>query len=97
MDVSHAMYIGKRTSLNINPRHLVLETNGVNQTRKFCFSYMEEMLWRWEVGLLGPPHWGNEDFRRYVASSNMPCAILRRHKTCDCCVELWEELDCDEG
>ncbi|KAA8916053.1 hypothetical protein TRICI_001795 [Trichomonascus ciferrii] len=40
-DVSHCLYLGNQTTLNVNPLHLTLENNFSNQTRKFCFHYLD--------------------------------------------------------
>jgi len=44
LEVSHTLYIGARTSTNINPLYLVAESNEVNQSRKFCALYFERIL-----------------------------------------------------
>jgi hypothetical protein len=75
---------------NINPRHLVQESNEINQGRKLCFQYMDSLVWRWSVGAFGHPSWSDDDFRRFLLESNGPCALLHGRR-CDCCIALWEE------
>ena len=77
---------------NINPRHLVQEPNDINQSPKLCFLFMEEAIWRWNVGLTGLAGWSLEDFRRYLASVNTPCALVHAQHPCDFWFHLWEEL-----
>ncbi|KAF2488766.1 hypothetical protein BU16DRAFT_568065 [Lophium mytilinum] len=84
LDASHA--------ININPRHLVAETNATNQSRKLCFLFMEEMLWRWEVGLVGAHWWSKTDLKNYLQQLNGACAIIHNHR-CECEPSLWEEMD----
>jgi hypothetical protein len=76
---------------NINPRHLVLEPNDINQGRKLCFQYMDELLFQWSVGVFGSPGWNDQEMRRFLLNSNQACALIHARQRCDCCVELWTE------
>jgi hypothetical protein len=44
LDASHIAWIGDDTAKNINPHHLTLESNEINQTRKGCFSMLEAVM-----------------------------------------------------
>lgn len=46
LDLSHTKFCGMRTASNINPRHIIEESNEENQTRKMCFLYMRMQLRR---------------------------------------------------
>jgi len=92
-DVSHTMYLGKNTSRNINPRHLILEENILNQTRKQCALVMEHLLYQWAIGDIGHQSWSDADFEAWVQRVNFGCRITHASHRCSCRVAHWEELE----
>lgn len=80
---------------NINPLYLVMEANLVNQTRKCCALYFEDVLWEWEVGLISSQDWSVSRFVSWAEDSNFACRKVHRGRRCSLDPRFWVELDSD--
>jgi hypothetical protein len=74
---------------NINPNHLMQETNEVNQSRKLCFLFMEAKLWEYWVGMV-PPHWGELELRQQMMTQMRAiCGTVHHQRCCDFDLLCW--------
>jgi len=91
LDVSHILYIGPKTSRNINPVHLAAESNEINQTRKACFLYFESLMQDREnieaQGTALESRW--LWWQACVREPNGLCRILHSQRTCQICWDEW--------
>ncbi len=78
---------------NINPMFLVQEHNIINQTRKCCALYFEDLIWAWEDGRVRGPDWSVARFAAWASARNVACLAVHQARPCLCDPNFWVELD----
>ena len=63
----------------------------MNQTRKACALFFEMYLDRFHDGVIGPHHWGFEDFDEWISRQNNVCAQIHS-RPCSTSARYWREL-----
>lgn len=79
-------------SRNINPLYLAMEGNLVNQTRKCCALYFEDILWEWEVGLVSGQDWSVSRSVDWARNTCVACLVIHGPRHCSCDPRFWVEL-----
>lgn len=77
---------------NINPQHLTIESNILNQTRKACALFFEVEISLWDIGMAGEAWMGFRDFDAYLRRINNVCSVIHSVR-CQCSAEHWIALD----
>lgn len=86
-----------QTDSNINPEHTVLEANDLNQSRKACFLYFDNLLENMKTGsgtvanLFGTAMDTPEDIAAYAHNTNGPCRHLHGERECTFYFPEWEQ------
>lgn len=84
---------------NINPRHLVAESNSLNQSRKACHIFFEQCLTLMAEGgdthtMASAGHYSGipetvDEFAERVRHENIVCCQIHREKICGFFWPLW--------
>lgn len=76
---------------NVNPRHLAIEPNDANQTRKGCAEFCEKWWFKYDVGEV-PAHWGDHECAREGQARLQPfCSVI--HNPCMMWDPAWGSRD----
>jgi hypothetical protein len=91
LDVSHVVYIGRKTTRNINPLHLHGERNTLNKTRQACHRYFENKCRQRCISLaLGAASTSLSQFVLGLRTDNTACATLHFEKRCKVHWSTWK-------
>lgn len=93
LDCSHIMHLGDITGKNFNPRHIVEETNFINQSRKGCALFVEKWEWQFELGALGPQWWSAKDSFMACTSALAPVCTFIHTPRCLVWDPAWGDLE----
>lgn len=87
------MYLGSKTTRNINPIQMVAESNEVNQTRKACHMLLEKELESFHSPLVPGVRRDQsaEALAERIRQTNILCRSLHRDLECGFDWEAWCE------
>jgi len=94
LDCSHILHLGEVTERNINPQHIVEETNIMNQTRKACACFIERWEWLWALGAVGHHGWSEHQGFLYMLLQIAPlCSFIHGNACCMAWDPAWGSRD----
>lgn len=76
---------------NVNPLHIVEESNIVNQSRKACAMFIEKWEWLWELGAVGHHSWSQHDGYVQMLLRLSGCCSFIHPRRCLAWDPRWED------